>query len=433
MEDLIYQRENQSTITVTCRAADLLPVDALRDFQGGAKTLSEKNLSRIKSSILEHGFTAPVFVWENDGENFILDGHQRLKAVLSMREEGYSIPLLPIAYIDAASRKEAAAKLLHITSQYGEFDRAGLDAFILDAGLSFGDIDSIRLTGSELKISEWLFASETSGDDDLPTDAPEITRLGDLWELGNHRIVCGDSTERSTCLSLFGGGVLADLYLTDPPYNVAYEGKTRERLTIRNDKQSDQQFREFLASAFSIASEFMKAGAAFYIWHADSEGFNFRSACRDADLEIRQGLVWIKNTMVMGRQDYQWQHEPCLYGWKSGSAHAWYSDRRQTTTLRFDRPARSEEHPTMKPLGLFEYQILNSSKAGDIVFDNFLGSGTAVLAAEKTGRTCFGVELDPHYCDVIVKRYAKWCRENGRPIEITHNGAQFDSAEILEG
>lgn len=196
-----------------------------------------------------------------------------------------------------------------------------------------------------------------------------------------------------------------DLLLTDPPYNVEYQGKTKEKLTIQNDKQSDEQFRAFLTDAFMAAEAVMKPGAVFYIWHADSEGFNFRYALKAAGLQVRQCLIWNKNSMVMGRQDYQWKHEPCLYGWKEGASHLWASDRKQTTVLNFDKPQRNGEHPTMKPVALFDYQIKNNTKGGDIVLDLFGGSGTSIIACEQNGRTCYMMEYDPRYVDVIIKRW----------------------------
>lgn len=214
------------------------------------------------------------------------------------------------------------------------------------------------------------------------------------------------------------GGVQADLYLTDPPYNVALgmggsvdEARKRHRrtdgLVIMNDKMSSEDFRHFLSSAFFAAKGIMKAGAAFYIWHADNEGYNFRGAVADAGFELRQTLIWKKNAMTLGRQDYQWKHEPCLYGWNEGAGHAWYSDRKQTTVLEYDRPTRSEEHPTMKPVELFDYQIKNSTKAGDIVYDGFGGSGTTMIACEQDGRCAYLMELDPRYVDVIIDRWEK--------------------------
>lgn len=244
-------------------------------------------------------------------------------------------------------------------------------------------------------------------------------------------MLCADSTDGANIERLMAGAK-ADLWLTDPPYNVDYVGGTADALKIQNDKKPDAEFRDFLVQAFTAAAAALKSGAAFYIWHADSEGLNFRSACKDTGLEVKQCLVWNKNSLVMGRQDYQWKHEPCLYGWKEGAGHAWYSDRKQTTVLNFDRPTRSAEHPTMKPVELFAYLLQNSTKAGDIVLDSFLGSGTTLIACEKAARVCYGTELDPHYCDVIVKRYIDWCLANGRTPEVKRNGASFDAAAFGE-
>lgn len=196
------------------------------------------------------------------------------------------------------------------------------------------------------------------------------------------------------------------MLITDPPYNVDYTGKTKDALKIENDKMDNNTFRQFLRDAFSNADMVMKPGAVFYIWHADSEGYNFRGACEDIGWKIRECLIWVKNSLVMGRQDYHWQHEPCLYGWKKGT-HLWASDRKQTTLLRFDRPNRNGEHPTMKPVKLFDYQIRNNTKEGDIVLDLFAGSGTTIIACEQNKRNAFCMEFDPKYCDVIIKRWEK--------------------------
>ena len=200
---------------------------------------------------------------------------------------------------------------------------------------------------------------------------------------------------------------MADLLLTDPPYNVNYTGRTEESLKITNDCMDDDNFRRFLISSFKAADSVLRPGGAFYIWHADSEGYNFRFAVKEAGWLLKQCLIWNKNAMVMGRQDYQWKHEPCLYGWKCGASHHWYSDRKQTTVIDFSKPLRNGEHPTMKPVGLFAYLMGNSSKAGDIVLDSFGGSGTTIIAAEQLGRKARVMELDPHYCDVIIARWEK--------------------------
>ena len=201
------------------------------------------------------------------------------------------------------------------------------------------------------------------------------------------------------------GDKKVDLLLTDPPYNVAYVGKTKDALTIENDAMSDSSFRKFLKDAFTAAFAYVKPGGVYYIWHADSEGYNFRGALHDIGVQVRQCLIWNKNSMVMGRQDYHWKHEPCLYGWKDGASHLWASDRTQTTVLDFARPTSSQEHPTMKPVELIAYQITNNTKGEDIVLDTFGGSGSTLIAAEKTGRICYMMELDPKYIDVIIKRY----------------------------
>lgn len=215
---------------------------------------------------------------------------------------------------------------------------------------------------------------------------------------------------------------MANLLVTDPPYNVAYEGGTKDKLTIKNDSMGDEKFRQFLRDCYATADAVMKPGASFYIWHADLEGYNFRAAAADVGWKIRQCLVWAKNTMVLGRQDYQWKHEPCLYGWKASAAHAWYSDRKQTTVLEFNKPQRNGEHPTMKPVDLIQYQVENSSRAGDTVLDLFGGSGSTLIACEKTGRINRSMELDPKYVDVIVRR---WQQFTGKRAVHAVTGQEF--------
>lgn len=252
-------------------------------------------------------------------------------------------------------------------------------------------------------------------EDEVPEDVETRCKPGDIWQLGEHRLLCGDSTKIADVQRLMGDE-LADLLLTDPPYNVDYVGKTKDKLKIENDKMSNSNFREFLQVAFSNANQYMKAGAVFYIWHADSEGYNFRGACFDIGWQVRQCLIWNKNTMVLGRQDYQWKHEPCLYGWKDGAAHLWATDRKQVTVIDFDKPNRNGEHPTMKPVGLFDYQIKNNTKGSDIVLDLFGGSGTTVIACEQDGRKARVMELDEHYCDVIITRWENLTNKKAEKI-----------------
>lgn len=251
-----------------------------------------------------------------------------------------------------------------------------------------------------------------------PDDAPEVPEKaeslpGEIYKLGDHRLMCGDSTSPDDVKRLLGENQTADLFLTDPPYNVAYEGGTKDKLTIKNDSMEDARFYAFLCDAFSAADSVIRPGGVFYIWHADSEGYNFRAACKNTNWKVRECLIWNKNSMVLGRQDYQWKHEPCLYGWKDGGSHGWYSDRKQTTVLNFNKPVRNGVHPTMKPVDLFAYQICNSSKPGEVVLDLFGGSGTTVIACQKFHRKCCTMELDPKYCDVIRRRWAEFTQGEG--------------------
>lgn len=219
--------------------------------------------------------------------------------------------------------------------------------------------------------------------------------------------MCGDSTSIDDIEKLMDGRQ-ADLLLTDPPYNVDYTGKTKDALKIENDMLDNDSFRQFLRDAFSGANAVMRPGACFYIWHADSEGYNFRGACFDCGWNVRQCLIWNKNSLVMGRQDYQWKHEPCLYGWKDGAGHTWVSDRKQTTVLDFDRPTKNDIHPTMKPVKLFAYLIENNTGDGDAVLDLFNGSGTTIMACEQTERSAYTMELDPRYVDAAIDRWEKF-------------------------
>lgn len=230
--------------------------------------------------------------------------------------------------------------------------------------------------------------------------------IGDLIEIGAHKLLCGDSTIVDCYAKLYGDNK-AKLVITDPPYNVNYEGKTKDALKIKNDKMGNNAFYQFLYDFYTAQTCFVEKGAAWYIWHADSEGVNFRTAMENAGITIKQCLIWVKNAFVMGRQDYHWQHEPCLYGWIEGAAHNFYGDRKQSTTLNFNRPMRNGEHPTMKPVELIGYQIKNSSKVGDIVADSFGGSGTTMVACEQLDRIAYVIEYDPKYCQVIVDRMRK--------------------------
>lgn len=342
----------------------------------------------------------------------VLGGNMRLKAC---KEAG--IKEVPIIIADNLTEEQQREFLIKDNVSGGEWDW----------NLLANEWDTEQLIDWGLDIPD--FAQETleAEEDDFNGVAPKepITVLGDLYEIGEHRLLCGDSTQTDTFEKLFNGQ-MADMVLTDPPYNVAYEGKTKDALTIRNDSMGDDAFYQFLYDFYTAQSTVCKMGGAWYIWHADSEGANFRSAMKNAGIMVKQCLIWVKNSMVMGRQDYQWKHEPCLYGWKEGASHSWYSDRKQTTVLNFDRPSRNAEHPTMKPIPLFAYQIGNSSKQGDIVADSFGGSGTTMVACEKMKRKGYLVEFDPKYCDVIVARMIKL----DSTLEIKRNGVKLSESEL---
>ena len=254
-----------------------------------------------------------------------------------------------------------------------------------------------------------------------------FAQTGDVWMLGNHRLMCGDCRSNGDVQKLMSG-VYADLIVTDPPYNVAYTGGTDDELTIQNDSMDNDLFAVFLRQVFSVMHNILKPGGSYYIFHADSEGENFRAGLRKAGFKIAQCCIWVKNSMVMGRQDYQWQHEPCLYGWKLGASHFWNSDRKQTTVWNFDKPQRNAIHPTMKPIALVAYPIMNSSKPGQVVADFFSGSGSTIMACQQTDRIGHGMEIDPKYVTATVNRFRAMFPE--QPISLLRGDELIPSEEI---
>lgn len=376
------------------KTSDLLP------YARNSRTHSDAQIAQIAASIREFGFTNPVLI---DQENQIIAGHGRVLAAMKLKLD--EVPCIRLSHL-SESQKRAYVIADNKLALNAGWDDELLALEIKDLQDADFDVSLLGFEDDELaKIMDAL-VEEVEGltDEDATPEIPEEpkTKPGDIYQLGNHRLMCGDSCSTNDIEKLCDGQ-LVDMWLTDPPYNVAYEGGTG--LTIKNDNMEDEQFRHFLRDAYVTADLVMKPGAVFYIWHADSEGYNFRGAAKDAGWTVRQCLVWKKSSLVMGRQDYHWKHEPCLYGWKEGAGHLWASDRKQTTILEFDKPSRNGEHPTMKPVALFEYQMLNNTKGGDIVLDSFGGSGTTIIAAEKNGRKAYAMELDPKYCDVIVKRW----------------------------
>lgn len=336
---------------------------------------------------------------------------------------------VPVEYQNFKSQDEENAALLadNKIAELSEIDNEILTEMFKD----FNFEDFGELTGysdDEYKeLTSMLDEPEEVADPDTIIEPPKVafTQPGDIWELGKHRLICGDTRVTEIYSDLLQGES-ADLVLTDPPYNVDYTGKTKDALKIKNDKKEDKEFYNFLLACFTPLVLNLKQGGSFYCWHADSERVNFQTALEAAGVLVKQNIVWVKNTMVLGRQDYQWKHEPCLYGWREGAAHYFIDDRKQTTVWEYNKPAKSEIHPTMKPVELFVKSIENSSRAGDIVMDGFGGSGTTIIACEKTGRRARVVELDEKFCDSIVKRYltvfkgAKAvCIRDGKPIK--HN------------
>lgn len=351
----------------------------------------------------------------------VLGGNMRLKAI---KEAGHTEVAIEIVDWTEQQQKEFIVK---DNVGYGEWDWDDLA----------NNWDIQELTDWGLDIPDFAITNADAVEDDFDVPVGGIETdiiLGDMFEIGKHKLLCGSSTETDNWAKVFGSE-FADLVVTDPPYNVALgmetieQAKARNRRTdgkvIQNDKMSNDDFYQFLYDFYTALGSYTKEGGVWYVWHADSEVINFRKAMIDAGIMVKQGLIWEKSSLVMGRQDYQWQHEPCLYGWKEGAAHAWYSDRKQTTILKFDKPSRNTDHPTMKPVELIAYQITNSSKTGDLVADGFLGSGTTMVAAHQLGRKCYGTELDPKYCQVIVDRMQKL----DPTLEVKRNGQVYIKTE----
>lgn len=366
-----------------------------------------------------------------DNENVIVAGHTRLLAAKKL-----GIETVPCVIADDLTPAQIKAYRIadNKTAEFAEWDDELLKIefealenldFDLDlTGFDKSEIDKLLVNGDSTGAEEDDFDSDKA----LEEIKTPVTQAGDIWLMGKHRLICGDSTSSEDVANLMNGQQ-ADLVLTDPPYNIDYEGGTKDKLKILNDKMQDDKFLLFLVSAFKNMYEFSKKGAAIYVFHADSEGYNFRAAFKQAGYLLRQCLIWVKNSLVMGRQDYQWQHEPVLYGWKDGASHAWYSDRKQTTLIKYDKPHKNADHPTMKPVGLCGYFIGNSSKEGDIVLDLFGGSGSTMIACDQTGRICYLSELDPKYCDVIVKRYMELLGSS-EGVLLERNGEQMPYAEV---
>ncbi|QQN40317.1 site-specific DNA-methyltransferase [Acinetobacter sp. CS-2] len=404
----------------TCTPIKRVATVDLIPYANNSRVHSDEQVNQIAASIKEFGFLNPIII---DGDNGIIAGHGRVMAAnkLGIKE----LPCVDASHLTEAQKKAyvIADNKIALNSDWDNdllrVELEGLQELDFDLSLTGFNEDEL---GDLLNVELLPEYEEDADGEVIEPPAEPKTKEGDVWILGKHRLMCGDSTSIDA-LEKLCNDQLVDMWLTDPPYNVAYEGKTKDALTIKNDSMGDDDFRQFLRDCYVAADAVMKPGAAFYIWHADLEGYNFRGAAKDANWKVRQCLIWKKSTLVMGRQDYHWKHEPCLYGWKDGAGHLWASDRKQTTILEFDKPSRNGEHPTMKPVDLFSYCLLNNTKGGDIVLDSFGGSGTTIIACEKDGRVGYLMELDPKYCDVIINR---WQTLTGKEATLESTGDKFN-------
>lgn len=386
----------------TMKLADLKPADYNPRVE---LTPGMDEYEKLKQSILEFGFIDPPIFNKRTGN--LVGGHQRVAVAkdLGLCEE------IEVSVVDLPIDKEKALNIA-LNKISGQWDDDKLAELLIDL-----DALSLELIGfDESEIQEIInhYDIQLDMETEVLEDEYEVilpdepkSKVGDIYQLGNHRLMCGDSTDAIQIEKLMNGEK-ADILITDPPYNVNYEGKTEDALTIQNDNKTSLEFYEFLKSAFDMVASNLSKGASFYVWYASSEVVNFVTALVDSGFLVKQELIWCKNTFVLGRQDYHWQHEPCLYGWKSDGSHKWRGDRKQTTVLEFDKPLANKDHPTMKPVPLFDYQIKNSSRKGDKVLDIFGGSGTTMIVCEQNGRQAYLMELDPRYVDVIVNRWEEF-------------------------
>ena len=414
LEELIWHTETRK-------------IKDLKEHEKNPRKITKDQMEKLKQSLKSFNYVETIVI---NLDNTILAGHMRIKALKALGRGKEEIEVR--APNRQLTPKEAEEYLIRSNKNSGEWDWERLAN-----EWEIPDLFNWGFTEDELQVKdpEKLEASDDGYEEEIP-DKPK-TQPGDVYDLGRHRLICGSATVYGDIEKVLELERI-DLVITDPPYNVAYKGGTKEKLTIKNDDLSNEEFENLLRDFYVNAFVFMKEGAGIYVFHADSEGERFRRFFREANLKMTQCLIWLKNSLVLGRQDYQWQHEPVLfggkeysdhdpvlYGWKEGEKHRWFNNRKQTTLLKFDRPQRNAEHPTMKPIPLIGYLINNSSKPEDLVFDFFLGSGSTLIAAEQLNRRCFGCELDPKYCDVIVDRYKKYKLQRNEVCEILLNGEAY--------
>lgn len=408
---------------ITTKEMKLIDIDKLIPYANNARTHSKDQINKLRSSIREFGFINPVIIDKDYG---IIAGHGRIKAA---REEG--IKKIPCVLVDHLTEAQKKAYIL-------ADNRMALDAG-WDEELLKIEIESleeygfnVELTGfSEEELGQ-LFDLDTEVDeDDFDVDEelekPSFSKIGDIWMLGRHRLICGDATEEDTYERLMEE-TKANLIVTDPPYNVNYEGCAGK---IKNDHMDQGKFYEFLLGSFLNMEKNLADDGSIYVFHADTEGLNFRKAFEDAAFYLSGTCIWKKQSLVLGRSPYQWQHEPILYGWKKKGKHKWYTGRKESTIWEFDKPRKNADHPTMKPVPLISYPIKNSSMVNAIVLDPFGGSGSTLIACEKTDRICRMIELDEKYADVIVKRYIELVGTD-ESVKLLRDGKELLYKEVLK-
>lgn len=408
----------------TTSEMQLVPIDKLVPYQNNARTHSPAQIQKLRSSLREFGFINPVLI---DRDYGVIAGHGRIEAA---RAEG--ITEVPCVFVDHLT--EAQKKAYILADNRMALD-AGWDEEMLKVELS-GLLEmgyDLGLTGFDAaELSDFFNTDDEAKEDDFDVDAelekPTFCKAGDVWKLGMHTLICGDATKHETYDALLDD-TKVNLVLTDPPYNVNYEGSAGK---IKNDNMAADKFYQFLLDAFTCMERSMAADASVYIFHADTEGLNFRRAFDDAGFYLSGCCIWKKQSLVLGRSPYQWQHEPVLYGWKKSGKHQWYTGRKETTIWEFDKPKKNGDHPTMKPIPLLAYVLGNSTQTNGLVLDPFGGSGSTLIACEQTGRVCYTMELDEKFCDVIVNRYIEQVGTNEN-VSVVRDGQTFRYEEVKNG
>jgi DNA modification methylase len=436
---LSYKNKGDRMIPITCDVKDYLKLDELKELQGELKTIDAKNLTKLKKRIVQSGLNVPFFIWKDDNTNYILDGHQRKKALTSLiKDDGFTVDKVPVVYIDANDIKDAKEKLLAITSQYGTMDAK----YLINEFAEDIELKDFRLTNKEIYID--YVSKETNNDDKLPEmeSTQTISQEGTIWQLNKHKLICGSSTDDDTYKRLLGGDRV-NTYVTDPPYNMNYKGSGGDRsmgALIANDNIPN--FDLFMTDFLTLMKKYGDK-PSYYIFMGREEYYNLRKLFQEIIGHVASDIIWKKHRKGFGGGDYQKEYENLLYaapgyervlyGWNKNEKH-WFTDDRTQTDVWEERSPNGltkSFHPTMKPVNLLVTPIQNSSDEGMIVADIFNGSGSTLIATEKTKRVYRGIELEPKYVDLTVARWKLWMDENGRDVEILKDGEPFDFS-VLE-